>query len=250
MTARAHVASTDRSETAGVPVFEIDGISKIYRSGEVEVHALRNASAELYEAELTVMLGPSGSGKSTFLNIVGGLDTATTGSIRFRGRDLTGLSPSELTRFRRDKIGFIFQFYNLIPSLTALENVELVTEISENPMAPEEALELVGLEKRIDHFPAQLSGGEQQRVAIARAIAKRPEVLLCDEPTGALDSKTGLYVLEALNSVNQEYRTSIAVITHNAAIRKMAHRVFYFADGDIVRTETNENRQSPDEIEW
>ncbi len=250
MTARAHVASTDWPASAGVPVFEIDSISKIYRSGEVEVHALRDASAELYEAELTVMLGPSGSGKSTFLNIVGGLDTATTGAIRFRGRDLTGLSPSELTRFRRDKIGFIFQFYNLIPSLTALENVELVTEISENPMAPQEALELVGLEKRLDHFPAQLSGGEQQRVAIARAIAKRPEVLLCDEPTGALDSKTGLYVLEALNSVNQEYRTSIAVITHNAAIRKMAHRVFYFADGNIVRTETNDHRLSPDEIVW
>lgn len=250
MIANTPLPASERAAPEGAPVFDIDRISKVYRSGEVEVHALRNASAQLYEAELTVMLGPSGSGKSTFLNIVGGLDTATSGTIRFRGRDLTGLSPSELTHFRREKVGFIFQFYNLIPSLTALENVSLVTEISANPMAPEEALELVGLGNRVDHFPAQLSGGEQQRVAIARAIAKRPEVLLCDEPTGALDSKTGLYVLEALNSVNQEYRTSIAVITHNAAIRKMAHRVFYFADGDIVRTETNAHRLSPDQIEW
>lgn len=248
----AHTASAlpDPRDAPGPPVFEIDCISKIYRSGDVEVHALREASAKLYEGELTVMLGPSGSGKSTFLNIVGGLDTATSGTIRFRGRELTGLSASELTQFRRDKVGFIFQFYNLIPSLTALENVALVTEISANPMEPKDALDLVGLSARVDHFPAQLSGGEQQRVAIARAIAKRPEVLLCDEPTGALDSKTGLYVLEALKSVNQEYRTSIAVITHNAAIRKMAHRVFYFADGDIVRTETNESRLSPAEIEW
>ena len=231
-------------------VFDIDHVSKIYKTGDVEVHALREASAQLFERELTVMLGPSGSGKSTFLNIVGGLDTATSGKVSFRGRDLTGLSERELTLFRREKIGFIFQFYNLIPSLTARENVALVTEISDDPMAPEEALELVGLGQRIDHFPAQLSGGEQQRVAIARAIAKRPEVLLCDEPTGALDSKTGLYVLEALNTVNEEYGTSTAVITHNAAIRKMAHRVFYFADGDIVRTESNEHRLQPTEIEW
>ena len=250
MTARSASLPPCPDQPAQEPVFQINGISKIYKTGEVEVHALRNASAELYEGELTVMLGPSGSGKSTFLNIVGGLDTATSGTIRFRGRDLMGLSSSELTQFRREKIGFIFQFYNLIPSLTASENVALVTEISTNPMAPAEALELVGLGNRLDHFPAQLSGGEQQRVAIARAIAKRPEVLLCDEPTGALDSKTGLYVLEALNSVNQEYRTSIAVITHNAAIRKMAHRVFYFADGDIVRTQTNTNRLLPHEIEW
>ncbi len=234
----------------GEIVFDIDRVSKVYKTGDIEVHALREASAQLYESELTVMLGPSGSGKSTFLNIVGGLDTATSGKVSFRGRDLTGLSERELTLFRREKIGFIFQFYNLIPSLTARENVALVTEISKDPMRPEEALELLGLGPRIDHFPAQLSGGEQQRVAIARAIAKRPEVLLCDEPTGALDSKTGLYVLEALNTVNEEYGTSTAVITHNAAIRKMAHRVFYFADGDVVRTESNENRLQPTEIKW
>ena len=233
-----------------IAVFEIDRISKIYRTEDVEVHALRDVSLNLYESELTVMLGPSGSGKSTFLNIVGGLDTANSGTIRFRGKELSGLSERDLTLFRRDKVGFIFQFYNLIPSLTARENVALVTEISKDPMVPEEALELVGLGSRIHHFPAQLSGGEQQRVAIARAIAKRPEVLLCDEPTGALDSKTGLYVLEALNTVNEEYGTTTAVITHNAAIRKMAHRVIYFADGSIVRTETNDERLNPADIEW
>ncbi len=231
-------------------VFEIDQISKVYRTGEVEVHALREVSVDLHEGELTVMLGPSGSGKSTFLNIVGGLDTATKGTIRFRGTSLSGASERELTLFRREKVGFIFQFYNLIPSLTARENVALVTEISDDPMSPEEALGLLGLSERIHHFPAQLSGGEQQRVAIARAIAKRPEVLLCDEPTGALDSATGMYVLEALNTVNEQYGTTTAVITHNAAIRKMAHRVFYFADGEIVRTEMNEHRLKPADIEW
>ncbi|NNF77433.1 MAG: ABC transporter ATP-binding protein [Rhizobiales bacterium] len=225
-------------------------MSKVYRTEDVEVHALRDVSVNLYEGELAVMLGPSGSGKSTFLNIVGGLDTASSGTIRFRGKELSGLSERDLTLFRRDKVGFIFQFYNLIPSLTARENVALVTEISQDPMVPEEALELVGLGTRVHHFPAQLSGGEQQRVAIARAIAKRPEVLLCDEPTGALDSKTGLYVLEALNTVNEEYGTTTAVITHNAAIRKMAHRVIYFADGSIARTQTNKERLKPAAIKW
>ncbi len=190
------------------PVFEIEGLTKTYRTGDVEVQALRGVDATLYEGELAVMLGPSGSGKSTFLNILGGLDTASAGSARFRGRDLAKLSERELTLYRRDHVGFVFQFYNLIPSLTAKENVALVTEISAHPMRPEEALELVGLKERIDHFPAQLSGGEQQRVAIARAVAKRPEVLLCDEPTGALDSQTGVLVLQALEATNRDLGTT------------------------------------------
>ncbi len=231
-------------------IFVVEDITKIYRTGEVEVHALRNASATLYEGEMAVMLGPSGSGKSTFLNIIGGLDTATSGRVMFRGLDLTGFSQHQLTLFRRDRVGFVFQFYNLIPSLTARENVALVTEISRNPLKPEEALELVGLGARIDHFPAQLSGGEQQRVAIARAIAKRPEVLLCDEPTGALDSKTGVLVLEALSTINEELGTTTAVITHNAGIRQMAHRVFYFADGTVSRVVVNKKRLEPAQIEW
>jgi putative ABC transport system ATP-binding protein len=232
------------------PLFTITGLSKVYRTGDLVVHALRGVDAVLYESELVVLLGPSGSGKSTLLNILGGLDTATDGSIRFRERELTKLSDRELTLYRRRHVGFVFQFYNLVPSLTARENVALVTEISPRPMDPGEALAVVGLEDRAEHFPAQLSGGEQQRVAIARAIAKRPEVLFCDEPTGALDSKTGILVLEALTSVNAEFGTTTAIITHNAAIRRIADRVFSFSDGRIAQTAENSERLRPSEIEW
>lgn len=205
-------------------------LTKIYRTGEVEVRALRGANLDLYEGELVVILGPSGSGKSTLLNIIGGLDTPTSGSVRFCDHQLTGADESELTRFRRDHGGFVFQFYNLIPSLTAEENVALVTEIAERPLAPAKALGIVGLGERLNHFPAQLSGGEQQRVAIARAIAKQPEILLCDEPTGALDSETGILVLEAIDQVNRELGTTTAVITHNTVIGSMADRVLHVAD--------------------
>ena len=232
------------------PVFEISHLTKTYRSGDVEVHALRGLDAVLNEGELDVMLGPSGSGKSTLLNILGGLDSATSGSVIFRDSDLARFSERELTLYRRNHVGFVFQFYNLIPSLTARENVALVTEISANPMRPEEALELVGLKDRMAHFPAQLSGGEQQRVAIARAVAKRPEILLCDEPTGALDSKTGILVLEALSATNRELGTTTAVITHNDAIKGMADRVFYFYDGLITQTVTNERKLLPSEVQW
>jgi putative ABC transport system ATP-binding protein len=231
-------------------VFEARGLTKVYRNGDLEVQALRGVDLELYSGEMVVLLGPSGSGKSTLLNILGGLDTASGGRCRFRDHDLASLDERGLTAFRRDHVGFVFQFYNLIPSLTARENVALVTEISRNPMAPEDALALVGLGERLDHFPAQLSGGEQQRVAIARAITKRPDVLLCDEPTGALDSKTGVRVLEALAAVNTEFGTTTAIITHNAAIREMADRVMMFADGRIVETVTNATRRSPREISW
>lgn len=231
-------------------IFRTSGLSKIYRTGELEIRALSEVELSLYEGELAVLLGPSGSGKSTLLNILGGLDTATSGAVWFRDSELTAFTDRELTLYRREHVGFVFQFYNLIPSLSARENVALVTEISVNPMAPEEALALVGLEHRLDHFPAQLSGGEQQRVAIARAIAKRPDVLLCDEPTGALDSKTGVRVLEALTSVNEELGTTTAVITHNVAIKAIAHRVFYFGDGHIVRTEVNKKRLAPDRVQW
>jgi len=231
-------------------VFKVEDLTKTYQTGDVDIHALRGASATLYERELSVMLGPSGSGKSTFLNIIGGLDTATSGQVLFKNTNLSKASEHELTIFRRNHVGFVFQFYNLIPSLTAVENVALVTEISINPLAPEEALSLVGLEDRMNHFPAQLSGGEQQRVAIARAIAKNPAVLLCDEPTGALDSKTGRLVLEALTRINEDLGATIAIISHNAAIRQLAHRVFYFADGEIIREEMNDNRLKPAEIAW
>jgi putative ABC transport system ATP-binding protein len=236
--------------TEKIEVFRATGLTKIYRSGDVEVHALRGVDMTLYAGELAVLLGPSGSGKSTLLNILGGLDAATGGEVLFRGEELTALGESALTLYRRDNIGFVFQFYNLISSLTARENVALVTEISKRPMRPEEALELVDLGARMDHFPAQLSGGEQQRVAIARAIAKRPEVLLCDEPTGALDSKIGIIVLEALTAVNDELGTTTAIITHNAAIREIAHRVFYFADGRIASTRVNDRRVKPAEVTW
>ncbi len=231
-------------------VFEIKGLTKVYRTGDVEVKALRGVDAELFHGELTVMLGPSGSGKSTFLNILGGLDTATTGTVRYRDHNLTDASDRELTRYRRDHVGFVFQFYNLIPSLTAKENVALVTEIARNAMRPEEALELVGLKERISHFPAQLSGGEQQRVAIARAVAKRPEVMLCDEPTGALDSATGILVLEALTATNRELGTTTAIITHNATIGSIGDRIFRFSDGAITEVVQNDKRLAPSAVNW
>lgn len=232
------------------PVFKAENVTKIYRTDAVEVHALRGVDMVLYEGEMVVLLGPSGSGKSTFLNILGGLDTATSGTVCFRDKNLTGFSQSKLTRFRRDHVGFVFQFYNLIPSLTAEENVALVTEIAPAPMPPAQALDIVGLGQRRHHFPAELSGGEQQRVAIARAIAKRPEVLLCDEPTGALDSKTGTLVLEALQRINREFGTTTAIITHNASIQQMAHRVYHFKDGRIDQCYVNDNIKEAAEIEW
>lgn len=231
-------------------IFRTADLTKIYRTGDIEVRALDGVDMELFEGEMAVLLGPSGSGKSTFLNIVGGLDQATSGTVHFKDQELTAMSERQLTRYRRDHVGFVFQFYNLIPSLTAWENVALVTEISRHPMTPDEALGLVGLEDRMTHFPAQLSGGEQQRVAIARAIAKRPEVLLCDEPTGALDSKTGIVVLEALSHINTELGTTTAIITHNAGIQKIAHRVVSFIDGRIARVEVNDTRIEPAEVVW
>ena len=235
---------------AGNSVFEARGVTKTYDMGEVQVHALRGADMDLFSGELMVLLGPSGSGKSTLLNILGGLDTATTGTVRYRGFDLTRATDKELTRYRRQHVGFVFQFYNLIPSLTARENVAAVTEIAEKPMKPEEALELVGLGDRMDHFPSQLSGGQQQRVAIARAIAKRPSVLLCDEPTGALDWETGVVVLEAIETVNRELGTATAVITHNADIAGMADRVIHMSNGHIASVEHNVERRTPRELHW
>jgi putative ABC transport system ATP-binding protein len=231
-------------------VFRTDDVTKVYDTGEVKVYALAGVDLELYSGELAVLLGPSGSGKSTLLNILGGLDRPTTGDVWFREHQLSKMNDRELTQFRRDHVGFVFQFYNLVPSLSARENVAMVTDIARDPMRPEEALELVGLGHRMDHFPAEMSGGEQQRVAIARAIAKRPEILLCDEPTGALDIKTGVTVLEALNTINEQFGTTTAVITHNAAIRKMAHRVIRFLDGKIGEVEINETRIAPTVIEW
>lgn len=231
-------------------VFRTEALTKIYETGEVQVRALDGVDLTLFSGELSVLLGPSGSGKSTLLNILGGLDHATSGKVWFRDLELTALSDRELTLYRRNHVGFVFQFYNLVASLTARENVQLVTDVASNPMPAEEALALVGLDHRLDHFPAELSGGEQQRVAIARAIAKRPEVLLCDEPTGALDSKTGAQVLEVLRDVNDRLGTSTVVITHNVAIRKMAHRVIYFLDGRIDRVEENETRLPPSQIFW
>ena len=231
-------------------VFRIRGLTKLYPMGDVTVEALRGIDLELYEGELAVLLGPSGSGKSTLLNILGGLDTATDGQVNYRDLDLTHANERELTAYRREHVGFVFQFYNLIPSLTALENVALVTDISPRPMRPEEALELVGLEPRLDHFPSQLSGGEQQRVAIARAIAKCPEVLLCDEPTGALDSTTGIVVLEALERVNRELGTFTALITHNAGIADMANRVIRLLDGKVVEQREITRRIAAREVSW
>jgi putative ABC transport system ATP-binding protein len=241
--------STEQQREAGL-VFEARGLTKVYGQGEVEVHALRGVDLDLREGEFVVLLGPSGSGKSTLLNILGGLDVPTAGHVLWRGHDLTEADERELTEYRRHHVGFVFQFYNLIPSLTARENVALVTEIAIDPMQPEEALGLVGLGARLDHFPAQLSGGEQQRVAIARAIAKRPAVLLCDEPTGALDVGTGIVVLEAIERVNRELHTCTAVITHNAAIAAMADRVVHLMDGHISGVESNPQRIAPRELVW
>jgi putative ABC transport system ATP-binding protein len=231
-------------------VFLVQELTKTYKMGEVEVQALRGANLEIFSGELIVLLGPSGSGKSTLLNILGGLDTATSGFVSYRGKDLTRAGDKELTEYRRFHVGFVFQFYNLIPSLTAKENVAVVTEIAVNPMAPEDALAMVGLASRMDHFPAQLSGGEQQRVAIARAISKNPEVLLCDEPTGALDSKTGIVVLEALERINRELGTATAIITHNADIAGMADRVIHLSNGRISEIRTQTLKKSPGELQW
>ncbi len=234
----------------GQAVLVARGLTKVYRTGEVEVHALRGVDLDLYGGEFVVLLGPSGSGKSTLLNILGGLDVPTGGDISYYDHDLAHADERALTRYRREHVGFVFQFYNLIPSLTARENVALVTEIAEKPMRPEEALALVGLGQRMDHFPSQLSGGEQQRVAIARAVAKRPDLLLCDEPTGALDYVTGKLVLETLARINTELGTTTAVITHNAAIAGMADRVIHIADGRIVRLVPNPHKLRPDELSW
>lgn len=231
-------------------VFQTKGLTKVYHMGEVDVHALRGIDLDLYAGELVVFLGASGSGKSTLVNILGGLDTATGGQVYYRGKDLTKASDHELTEYRRHFVGFVFQFYNLIPSLTARENVAIVTEIARDPITPEEALELVGLGDRKDHFPAQLSGGEQQRVAIARAIAKQPSVLLCDEPTGALDSKTGIIVLEALERVNRELGTTTVIITHNVVQAEMAKRVIMLSDGQITEIRENEQVKTPKELSW
>ncbi len=231
-------------------VFHVHGICKVYQMGEVEVHALRAVDLDLYRGEFVVILGPSGGGKSTLLNILGGLDVPTSGDVHFLDHDLTAADDRGLTRFRREHVGFVFQFYNLIPSLTALENVQLVTEVAPHPMSAEEALRMVGLGDRLHHFPAQLSGGEQQRVAIARAIAKRPDVLLCDEPTGALDYATGKLVLEVLERVNRELGTTTAVITHNAAIAAMADRVIRLGSGQIIETRRKDKKASPSELQW
>lgn len=231
-------------------IFSTEGITKTYDTGDVKVHALDGVDLELFKGELTVLLGPSGSGKSTLLNILGGLDHATEGRVWFGHTELTQMSDRGLTKYRRDHVGFVFQFYNLVPSLTARENVQLVTDVAPDPMPAEQALELVGLHSRMDHFPAEMSGGEQQRVAIARAIAKRPQILLCDEPTGALDSTTGVQVLQVLKDINEQFGTTTVIITHNAEIQRMAHRVIYFQDGKISETRVNKTRLAPSEIVW
>ncbi len=232
------------------PVLRAVDVAKIYRMGEVDVHALRGVSMDLHEGEFIVLLGPSGSGKSTLLNIMGGLDNPTTGKVFYRGAELTDATDAALTTYRRRHVGFVFQFYNLIPSLTARENVELVTGIVDDPMDAAEALRMVGLGERLDHFPAQLSGGEQQRVAIARAVAKKPDVLLCDEPTGALDFTTGVKVLDVLERVNRELGTTTAVITHNAPVGRMADRVVTLADGHVASVVHNEEKCRPEELRW
>lgn len=233
-----------------VPILDVRQITKTYDLGEVKVEALRGVDLQIEEGAFLVLLGHSGSGKSTLLNIIGGLDVATTGQVFYRGHDMTAANESALTLYRREKIGFVFQFYNLIPSLSALENVQLVTEIAKAPMEAEEALRIVGLGERMEHFPSQLSGGEQQRVAIARAIAKRPDLLLCDEPTGALDISTGVIVLEALERVNRELGTTVVVITHNAAVAELGHRVLTLGDGQIKSDRKIERRRRASEIEW
>ena len=240
----------DTTPSVETAVFRAIDITKVYEMGEVKVHALRGINLELYEHEFAVLLGASGSGKSTLLNILGGLDVPSSGTVQYLGQELVASDPAALTLYRREHVGFVFQFYNLIPSLTARENVELITEISSDPMDPMEALAMVELTDRADHFPAQLSGGEQQRVAIARAIAKRPHVLLCDEPTGALDVKTGIVVLEAIARINQELGTTTAVITHNAAIARMADRVISLSNGKIASVHSNTSKISATELEW
>ena len=244
------VQAVRAATTKGEVVFSARDLAKVYRSGEVEVHALRDVNLEIRRGEFVVLLGASGSGKSTLLNILGGLDLPSSGEVRFADHALTGASDSELTSYRREHVGFVFQFYNLIPSLTVRENLALVTDIATNPMPVDEAIELVGLTPRRDHFPAQLSGGEQQRVAIARAIVKRPDVLLCDEPTGALDYITGKLVLEVIAKINVELGTTAIVITHNAAIAGMADRVIYLGDGRIQKIEINTHKVSPSELSW
>lgn len=231
-------------------VFHVHAVSKVYQMGDVEVRALRRVELDLLEGEFVVFLGPSGSGKSTLLNILGGLDTPTDGEVRFRDHLLSGADERALTRFRREHVGFVFQFYNLIPSLTALENVALVTEVAQRPLSPKKALEMVDLGDRLNHFPSQLSGGEQQRVAIARAIAKNPDVLLCDEPTGALDFPTGKRVLEVLKKINEELGTTVAIITHNSAIAGMADRVIRLRSGKIAEITRNSSKLSPGELVW
>ena len=232
-------------------MFQATGITKVYRMGEgAEVHALRGVDFELWPGELVVLLGPSGSGKSTLVNILGGLDVPTSGHVRYQDHDVTEYSDAALTRYRREHVGFVFQFYNLIASLTARENVAVVTEIARDPMPPEEALELVGLKERMDHFPAQLSGGEQQRVAVARAIAKRPDVLLCDEPTGALDVHTGIVVLEAIQRANRELGTTTVLITHNAVIATIADRVVSLSDGKVASVVENKERRDARTLAW
>lgn len=243
LTTRANLAGSE-------PVFHIHGVTKVYRMGDVEVHALRGVDLDLYAGEFVVVLGPSGSGKSTLLNILGGLDVPTAGEVHYLDHQLTGAGDAALTRFRREHVGFVFQFYNLIPSLTALENVALVTEIADHPMDPEKALRMVDLGERLNHFPSQLSGGEQQRVAIARAVAKRPDILLCDEPTGALDYPTGKLVLDVLDRINRDLGTIAVVITHNAAIAGMADRVVRVGSGRIVEITRNERRLLPSELSW
>ncbi len=240
----------DGEVASGLPVLEARSLSKVYGEGTSAVHALRGVDLDLFKGELIVLLGASGSGKSTLLNILGGLDAPTTGTVTFEGVEIASAGARVLTRYRRDSVGFVFQFYNLVASLTAEENVALVTEIARDPLPPAEALDIVGLSARAHHFPAELSGGEQQRVAIARAIAKQPELLFCDEPTGALDSKTGVIVLQAIERVNREIGSSTVVITHNAAIAGMADRVVQMRDGEIVEVTANISKVAPQDIAW
>ena len=243
-------SGADGATTGGPVVFSVRDVTKVYTMGEVEIRALRGVDLDLHAGELVVMLGASGSGKSTLLNILGGLDNASAGSVRYGDTDLATASERALTAFRRDHVGFVFQFYNLIPSLTARENVAIVTDIARDPMRPEDALTMVGLEARMDHFPSQMSGGEQQRVAIARAIAKRPALLMCDEPTGALDSKTGIRVLQAIAGINRELGTTTVIITHNMVIGEMADRVIRLSDGRVADVQVNANRVAPEQLHW
>jgi len=230
--------------------FQVRGLTKVYGTGAGEVHALRGVDLDVRHAETLVLLGPSGSGKSTLLNILGGLDRPTEGQVKFHDRDLTLASDTELTRYRRRSVGFIFQFFNLMPSLTARENVELITEIADAPIDPGEALAMVGLGDRMDHFPSELSGGQQQRVAVARAIAKRPELLLCDEPTGSLDSASGVQVIEAIVKVGGEIGATTLIVTHNAVVAEIADRVIHFSNGAVVYVQTNTAKRSPRELTW